>query len=215
MNCIFLEDENEAGHGTFSDSSIMIVLLRFDAPLCIDRCPVAKRQANPNAAAFAEVHAIIEPPFVYVYHTLRPEHHNGDDYPWVEDLGVQILVTETPFSFDMPVLNLDSLGPGKTTALADSPPACLGNITKVALTVECSYAKEAQKPIRLHVRASYDGVNIDSTDLVSFDNDFRAGETARKTFELDTKVRFIKVIVENPDEAESVSDVKVAAALSG
>ena len=31
--------------------------------------PVAARQANPNAAAFAEVHAIMEPPFIYLYHT--------------------------------------------------------------------------------------------------------------------------------------------------
>ena len=177
--------------------------------------PVAKRRANPNAAAFAEVHAIIEPPFVYVYHTLRPEHHNGEDYPWVEDLGVQILVTETPFSFDMPILNLDSLEPGKTTTLADSPPVCLGSVKQVALTAECTYSEDAKKAIRIHVRSSYDGINYDTSDLYTFEDELKRGRLTRKTFELDTKVRFIKVLVENPDESNSVSDVKVTAALSG
>ena len=183
------------------------------------RNPVAKRQANPNAAAFAEVHAIIEPPFVYVYHTLRPEHHNGEDYPWVEDLGVQILVTETPFSFDMPVLELESLGPGETTRLSDSPPICLGNVEQVALTTECKYNKNSAgrpiRPIRIHVRSSYDGINYDTSDLYTFEDELKRGRISRKTFELDTKVRFIKVLVENLDEAESVSDVRVTASLSG
>ena len=33
--------------------------------------PVATRDANPNAASFAELRTIWEPPFIYVYHTLR------------------------------------------------------------------------------------------------------------------------------------------------
>ncbi len=177
------------------------------------RNPVAVRHANPNAAAFAEVHAIIEPPFIYLYHTLRYEERNNKSFPWFEDLGVQVLVTQRPFSLDMPVLNLERLGPNKFTALANSPPVCLGNATDVTLTAECAYTKKARRPIRVHVRASYDGVNYDTADLTSFNNDFRPGETARKTFELDTKVRFIKVLVENLDESEEVSDVRVIATL--
>ncbi|MCH8121450.1 MAG: hypothetical protein IIC00_17205 [Planctomycetes bacterium] len=179
------------------------------------RNPVAVRQANPNAAAFAEVHAIIEPPFIYLYHTLRYEKRNNKSFPWFEDLGVQVLVTQRPFSLDMPVLNLERLGPNKSTALADSPPICLGNTTDVTLTAECTYTKKARRPIRVHIRASYDGVNYDTADLTSFYNDFKPGETARRTFELDTKVRFIKVIVENLDESEGVSDVRVIATLGG
>ena len=179
------------------------------------RNPVAVRQANPNAAAFAEVHAIIEPPFIYLYHTLRYEKHNNKSFPWFEDLGVQVLVTQRPFSLDMPVLNLERLGPNKVTALADSPPICLGSTTDVTLTAECAYTKKARRPIRVHIRASYDGVNYDTADLTSFYNDFRPGETARRTSELDTKVRFIKVLVENLDESEGVSDVRVIATLGG
>ena len=179
------------------------------------RNPVAVRQANPNAAAFAEVHAIIEPPFIYLYHTLRYEKRNNKSFPWFEDLGVQVLVTQRPFSLAMPVLNLERLGPNKVTALADSPPICLGNATDVTLTAECAYTKKARRPIRVHIRASYDGVNYDTADLTSFYNDFKPGETARKSSELDTKVRFIKVLVENLDESEGVSDVRVMATLGG
>jgi hypothetical protein len=177
--------------------------------------PVAKRRANPNAAAFAEVHAIIEPPFVYVYHTLRPEHHNGRSFPWVENLGVQVLVTETPFSLDIPVMNLERLGPGEMTSLADSPPVCLGNIREVSITAECAYNKKAKMPIRLHIRSSYDGIKYDTSDLAQFDNGLEAGQTARKTFELDTKARFIKILIQNLDESESVADIKVTAAVKG
>lgn len=73
--------------------------------------PVAPRENYPDAAAFAEVHALWEPPFYYLFHTLRYISKGPD----VEYLGVQVLVTQWPLSFRMPVLNLESLGAGKTT----------------------------------------------------------------------------------------------------
>jgi len=179
------------------------------------RNPVARRQANPNAAAFAEVHAIIEPPFVYVYHTLRPEYNNGRRFPWVEDLGVQVLVTETPFSLDMPLLNVDSLGAGKSTRWDDCGPLSLGNITSASLTVRCTYADDARVPLLVHVRASADGVNYDTSDLLTFNADFKLAQTAQKTIPLDANLRFIRVRVENPDKSAAVSDVRVTAALKG
>ena len=177
------------------------------------RNPVATYHANPGAAAFAEIHAIIERPFIYVYHTLRPIEHGGESYPWNEDLGVQVLVTQTPFSLDMPALTVDSLDAGKTTALADAPPICLSNITRLSLSAECRYGKKAKKPIRVHVRASSDGLKYDTADLYTLDNDLQPGKLARKTFEVKSKVRFIKVMLENLDGSESVSDVKIIATL--
>ncbi|GAI69384.1 unnamed protein product, partial [marine sediment metagenome] len=179
------------------------------------RNPVAVRQANPNAAAFAEVHAIIEPPFVYLYHTLRYEKHGDDRFGWFEDLGVQVLVTQRPFSLDMPVLNIESLDSGQTTSLDQSPPVSLGHVSRLSLTAECAYSKNAARPIKIHVRASYDGMTYDTVDLHTFENDFKPGQTARKTVELDPKVPFIKVLVENQDQSRSVSDIRVIAALAG
>jgi len=182
--------------------------------------PVARREANPNASAFAEVHTIFEAPFIYLYHTLRYKESweiGGFERitPDAEDIGVQVLVTQRPFSLDMPVLNLKTLKPDKTTLLNDSPPVCLSHITRLSLTAECNYGKKAKKPIRIHVRASYDGTKYDTADLYTLDNDLQPGQLARKTFELNSKVRFIKVLVENLDESVGVSDVKITATLGG
>ncbi len=177
--------------------------------------PVASRHANPNAAAFAEVHAIFELPYIYLYHTLRPEKYEGRNPMDVEDLGVQVLVTQRPFSIDMPALYVETLAAGATTKLDDAPPICLSNIIGLSMTVECQYSENAQKPIRIHVRSSYDGVDYDTSDLYTLDNDLRPGQLSRKTFQLDSKVRFAKVIVENLDPSESVSEVQITVTLGG
>ena len=185
------------------------------------RNPVATREAEPNAAAYAEVHGIIEPPFVYVYHTLRYKKpwraRFQSQFPTVEDLGVQVLAMQRPFSIDMPILNLATLPAGATTSLSseDSPAVALGHVTRAALTVECTYGERPKLGIRLHVRSSPDGLKYDTADLRTFDLGFQPRQTCRKTFELDTNVRFIKVLVENLDPSESVSDVKLTATLGG
>ncbi|MFC1738876.1 hypothetical protein ACFL1G_07510 [Planctomycetota bacterium] len=171
--------------------------------------PVAPRENSPDTSAFAEIHTLYEPPFHYVYNTQRYYSRRG------EYLGVQILVNQRPFSLRMPVLNIESLEAGKTTSLDDSPPISLGNITRLALTAECNYNNDAGKPIVVHVRSSYDGLNYDTTDLYSFANAIEPGRTARKTVELEPKVQFIKVLVENPLQSHSVSDVKIIATLGG
>ena len=59
--------------------------------------PVIRHEDVPNCAAMAEVHAIIEYPNIYCYHTLRylenPEGENQEwfDDSWIEHLGVQVL----------------------------------------------------------------------------------------------------------------------------
>jgi len=179
------------------------------------RNPVAVRQANPNAAAFAEVHAIIEPPFIYLYHTLRYEKHGDDRFPWFEDLGVQVLVTQTPFSLNMPLLSLDSLDARRTTSLDACPPLSLTNVTRLSITTECTYSKTAERPIKIHIRASHDGTTCDTTDLHAFDNDFKPGRTARKTLEFEPKAPFIKLLVENRDQLQPASNIKITANLAG
>lgn len=183
------------------------------------RNPVATRMANPNAAAFAEVHAIYEAPLVYLYHTLRYKEPrtaaDREKFPGVENLGVQVLATATPFRLDVPVLSRKTLGPKATMSLLDSPPVCLDAVSRVALTVECTHSKKATSGIRIRVRSSYDGMHYDSTDLYRFDELARPGRSWQKTFELDTGVRFIKVLVENADAAEAVSNVKLTATLGG
>ena len=169
--------------------------------------PVGPRENNPDASAFAEVHALWEPPFYYVYHTLRYISRGG------EDLGVQVFATETPFRLAMPVVSIDSLGAGTCSELAACPPISLTRVSDVALTVECSYHADAKAGLKAHVRASCDGINCDTEDLCVFDVPLAAGQRVSKTVEMDAKVMYIKVILENPDEAQAVIDVKVTATL--
>ncbi len=179
------------------------------------RNPVAVHQADPNVAAFAEIHTVIERPFIYLYHTTRPAQHEGQSHPWVEALGVQVLVTERPFRLDMPAVYLDELAGGKSTTLEDAKPIGLDKISQLSLTAECKYGDSAKQPIVVHVVGSYDGVTYDTVDLYTLEHALQPGRLARKTFELESKVRYIKVTVENPDPNASVSDVMITATLGG
>ena len=180
--------------------------------------PIITRQSDPVAHAFGEAHSIIEPPYIYVYYTHKPEHYRGRNYPWSfggEHLGMHVLATKRPFSIDMPAFYMENVAAGATTKLGDARPINLGNISTLSITAECKYSQNARKPIRIHVRSSYDGVNYDTTDLYTLDNDLQPGRVARKTFQLDTDVAFIMVMVENLDQSESVSEVQITATLGG
>jgi len=177
--------------------------------------PVALRERNPNASAFAEVHSFFEPPFIYLYHTLRyvssPSSKLGTED--IEDLGVQVLVPNIPFRLPMPVLNRVSVRAGETSTLKDCPPISLEHSSGLALTAECTYDANAKAGLRIHVTSSYDGLNFDTTDFYTFDNHFEPGQTRRKTVELNPKVRFIKVLAENLSRAHDIKDVQVTATL--
>jgi len=173
--------------------------------------PVALREKNPDASAFAEVHALYEPPFVYLYHTLR--YVSKGEPMDTEDIGVQILATSTPFRLTMPVLDIDHLDAETISSFDSCPPISLEHISSLALTTECTYDNQAKAGMRIHVRASYDGLNYDTLDLYTFDNCFEAGKTVRKTVELSPRVMFIKVLVENLSETRPVSNVRITATL--
>jgi len=182
--------------------------------------PVAAREAQPNAAAFAEVHTLFEPPFVYAYHTLRyvdPKQVPlaGKRTSALEDLGVQVLVMQRPFRLAMPVLTRETLAAGAATELPDCPTVCLSGATAISLTVECAYASTALKGLRVHVRSSADGMHYDTADVLTFDNDFQAGGVGRKTVGLDITARFIKLWVENLDQSAPCRNLKLTATLGG
>ena len=132
-----------------------------------------------------------------------------------EDLGVQVLATQTPFSLDMPVIDQSSLAPGTATSWDDAPHVNLSHIDRLAVTVRCTYSQNAKEGIRIHLRSSPDGLRYDSGDLYTFDNLFHPGQETQKTFEIDSKVRFVKIVAENLDSTATASDVKVIATLSG
>ena len=99
--------------------------------------------------------------------------------------------------------------------MTDAIPVSLSHITRVALTAECTYSSKAKQGARIHVVSSPDGIHYDTTDLYTFDSDFNPGQKVQRTFDLDTHVRFIKILMENLDQNEIVSEVKVSVTLGG
>jgi hypothetical protein len=179
------------------------------------RNPVARRESNPNAAAFAEVHSLFEPPFIYLFHTLRYVTSQNPRFPQVEDLGVEALALRRPFRVSMPLFMLTALPGGGTSSLDICPPIGLGEASRVALTVQCEYAASAQSALRVHVKSSYDGVHFDTSDVQTFDVDLQAGQTCQKTVSVSSPAKFLKVVVENPDSTNNVSTVVVTATITG
>jgi hypothetical protein len=180
--------------------------------------PVALRESSPNAAAFAEVHAFFEPPFVYTYHTLRyidPKLAIKPGDLDTEDLGVEVLVTQSAFTLPVPVLVQDSLPAMSSTKLSECPPISLNGASRVTLVAHADYETGAKAGMRVHIRSSVDGMNYDSADLLTFDDDFQPGATGQKTVALETHGPFIKAFVENLDGTHAISHVKVTAVLSG
>jgi hypothetical protein len=169
--------------------------------------PVVPVSKTPDASAYSEVQSLIEPPFIYLYHTLRYYSKEG------EDLGIQVLSLSPHFRLPMPVLYIDSLSPTKASELEDCCPISLETASDLALTTECTYNSDANACLRLHVRTSTDGINYDNVDMYNFDLDFKAGQTIKKTVELSPKVKFVKVIAENRDDLQNISSVSVTATL--
>ncbi len=177
--------------------------------------PVARREDHPNAAAFAEVHAVFQPPFVYLYHTLRYlTPRTPDDqkrFPRVENLGVEILAMARPFEFQMPVLHRPTLAPGQSTRASESPPVSLRGLSRASLTVEYNRGPQASRGIRIQVQRSEDGSQWSTAEV--FEDESRASQRVRTIHPLDVKSRFAKIIIENQDPSESLTSLAVTATL--
>ncbi len=141
-------------------------------------------------------------------------YHNKNLYSggWVtEDLAIQVLTVDPKFKVAFPVLHDITLDPGKSSRLAECLPIGLEAATSLSIVTECTYDQKAKAGLRLHVRASDDGVHFDTVDLYTFDIDLQPGKTTRKTVEISPHAKFIKVIVENLDKSQSVKSLNVTA----
>ncbi len=110
------------------------------------------------------------------------------------------------------VLTVANLALGATTLIGDCASIDLsGGPPTLALTIEATYNAIATLGIRVHVRTSYDDVNWDSEDWDAWNPTFTAGATIRQTNHYDTGPMYVKVLVENLDAAQAVTDVEVIA----
>jgi len=108
------------------------------------------------------------------------------------------------------VLDEASIAASTTTALGDCDTIDLSaGAGTLAITVEATYNAGATQGIRIHVRSSYDGTNFDTEDWDVWTPAFSAGGTIRETKNYDTDPYALKVLVENLDGAQAVTDVKI------
>jgi len=177
--------------------------------------PVVDLSRVPDGSGFAEVHAYIEGPFVYVYHTLRTFSKNPQNYrEWeTEDLAVQVLTIDPRFKIAMPILFVDILAAGQCSRLQDCLPIGLESASNLAISTECTYGGDPRAGLLAHLRTSENGVIWDTVDYDTFELPFDPGKTVKKTVALSPKVKFVKVLVENPDESHSVTSVKITATI--
>jgi len=97
--------------------------------------------------------------------------------------------------------------------VSDSPSVSVSSITSLSLTVEYKYSQNATRPLKVHIRSSDDGLSYDTVDVLTFENGLRPGQTARRTVDCEPGGAFIKVLLENSDSSQGVSDLKINATL--
>lgn len=184
--------------------------------------PVAAREDEPNVAAFSEVHTLVEPPFIYAYHTLRyldprlVTRANGRTSV-LEDMGVQVFVMQRPFHFDMPLLRVSGLKPGGLSELSDCPPLCIKHLTRASITVQTDLAvySTTHRDIRIHARGSADGLRYDEGNDQVFDVKGNAKTPAKFDLKLDPAMKFIKFLIENLDPENPCRTVSIEATVGG
>lgn len=163
--------------------------------------PVAPREGNPGAAAFAEIHTLLEPPFVYLYHTLRYEAELIK-----EDLGVQVLAPQGAFALTMPLLQRERLEALQVTALDECPALAVGKVSTCTLTCEAGNPGGETSDLSLKVFCSPDGRRYDTVPSQTFVMRLAPGESGQASFSFAATSAFAKVTVENgsPAAAETV-----------
>lgn len=108
------------------------------------------------------------------------------------------------------ILDKTPIGAATETALADCTAIDLHNgAFSLAITVETTFNAAATQGITVHVLTSYDGINYDTNDWDAFNPDFTAGASIQQTKNYETSPAYIKVLIENLDTAQSVTNTKV------
>ena len=83
------------------------------------------------------------------------------------------------------------------------------------MTIGCRYNPQATKGLRIHVRSSRDGTNYEKVAVQMFNHELHAGQKVLRTFDLDGRAPYVKILVENPDPTQSAAEVSVTAKIQG
>jgi hypothetical protein len=107
-----------------------------------------------------------------------------------------------------------SLALAATTALADCDAIDLHSGPRTLhITAWMTFDALAVAGARIHVVTSVDDVDLDfdTVDWATWDVEFTAGATVQQSKNYDTCPAFIKVLVENLDAAQAITDIYILA----
>ena len=146
-----------------------------------------------------------------------------DNY-FIEDLAQReyvglYLITLTPTDLAqgrwVPATILQESKLGAMETAVSKPIYLESNNVNLSLTTGCTYSSSAKKGVKISIFSSYDRINYDTEPLETRILAFEAGATKRETFQVDTgTVSFLRVIVENLDSEQAVSNVKIVATIA-
>jgi hypothetical protein len=106
------------------------------------------------------------------------------------------------------ILNEAVIAAAATTVLGDcvSIDMHTSGYNTLAITIETTYNAAATRGIRLHVLTSYDDADYDTEDWDMWEPNFAAGATIRQTKIYDTDPAYVRILVENLDAAQAVTN---------
>ena len=112
------------------------------------------------------------------------------------------------------IITLANLAAAATSTLANCTAVDLrGGPGSLTLTVVATYNGAAVLGLRVHVRTSRDNVNWDTEDWDTWVAGFTAGATIRETENYATDPMFLRVLIENLDAAQAITDLAVHASV--
>lgn len=112
------------------------------------------------------------------------------------------------------IISLATLAAGATSVLANcvaldlrlGPPG-------LAITVAATYNAAATAGLRVHIRTSYDNINWDTEDWDTWLAGFTAGATIRQTEHYDADPMYLRVLIENLDAVQAITNILVFASV--
>ena len=125
-------------------------------------------------------------------------------------MGFVLMKPETT----VPLVLLDSLAGGAASTINDSTLLPTGEVNKLAVTVQLTYAAGATDGARLHLYAGRDFRYFDTEPYVIHDVTFRAGETVRETVVVNPSSAWMYATIENLDGDHAISDIEITAEVS-
>jgi len=112
------------------------------------------------------------------------------------------------------ILTLAALAAGATSTLANCTAVDLRHgPSTLAITVTATYNGAATRGLRVHIRTSPDNIDWDTEDWDVWDAGFTAGATVRETEHYDTDPMYLKVLIENLDAAQALTNITVTASI--